>query len=226
MFVQHIVIVKRFLLISVKNPTKSPKMNNKLKLLVVGDPHVGKTSLLLQYVEQTFSERPIATLGVDYKSKNISHNGQDYNLQIWDTAGQERLLALTASYYSAADGILLVYDVTEKDTYDNIKQWLQEIDRYAPLARKVLVGNKIDLNMKKVIDQSMAKDYAETISAPFIETSAKDGRNVADAFQTLVAEIVKRGVASHSEPDVEPIKTVTGKTETKTGNCGKCCIIL
>jgi len=202
-------------------------MTSKLKLLVVGDPHVGKTSLLLQYVEQTFSEKVISTLGgVDYKTKNISYNGQEFNLQIWDTAGQERLLALTASYYSNADGILLVYDVTEKDTYDNIKQWLQEIDRYAPLARKVLVGNKIDMNTKKVVDQSIAKDYADSLPAPFIETSAKDGSNVAEAFQTLVAEIVKRGKNINDNPkEPEPTLGMTNKESNKSSKC-HCCTIL
>jgi len=160
-----------------------------LKILIVGDIGVGKTSLLQRYVDNVFSEQPIYTLGVDFKTKIVDHNGMQYKLLIHDTAGQERYFALTSNFYRDADGIILVYDVTNKDSYENVKQWFQEIGRYGPEARKVLVGNKIDLISEKIIDTGVAKDYADSFPLPFIEASAKSGQNIDDIFKLLLNTI-------------------------------------
>jgi len=168
-------------------------MSTEINLFIAGDPDVGKTSLLQQYLEQTFSEDSKKTNPFhfpDVKTKNIYYNDVEYILKIWDTAEQQRYFRRYNPYRNA-NGILLVYDVTNRDSYENLKQWFQEAGRYAPEASIVLVGNKIDLN-EKVVDFSIAKDFAESFPIPIIETSAKNGRNVAKAFYTLVDAKVKR----------------------------------
>ncbi|KAJ3064821.1 GTP-binding protein of the rab, partial [Rhizoclosmatium hyalinum] len=108
----------------------------------------------------------------------------------WDTAGQERFRTITSSYYRGAHGIIVVYDVTDQDTFNNVKQWLQEIDRYAVEGvNKLLVGNKSDLKDKKVVDFNAAKEFADTLEIPFLETSAKNSSNVEQAFLTMAKQI-------------------------------------
>ncbi len=119
--------------------------------------------------------------------------GKTVKLQIWDTAGQERFRTITSSYYRGAHGIIVVYDVTDKQSFDNVKQWLNEIDRYAnENVNKLLVGNKSDLTEKKVVDYQTAKAFADEIGIPFLETSAKNATNVEQAFMTMAAEIKTR----------------------------------
>ena len=114
-------------------------------------------------------------------------------LQIWDTAGQERFRTITSSYYRGAHGIIVVYDVTDQESFNNVKQWLNEIDRYAnENVNKLLVGNKSDLTAKKVVDYQTAKAFADEIGIPFLETSAKNATNVEQAFMTMAAEIKNR----------------------------------
>ena len=119
--------------------------------------------------------------------------GKTVKLQIWDTAGQERFRTITSSYYRGAHGIIVVYDVTDQESFNNVKQWLNEIDRYAnENVNKLLVGNKSDLTAKKVVDYQTAKAFADEIGIPFLETSAKNATNVEQAFMTMAAEIKNR----------------------------------
>ncbi|KAG2149398.1 ras-related protein rab-1A-like protein, partial [Suillus clintonianus] len=129
------------------------------KLLLIGDSGVGKSCLLLRFADDTYTESYISTIGVDFKIRTIELEGKTVKLQIWDTAeGQERFRTITSSYYRGAHGIIVVYDVTDNDTFTNVKQWLQEIDRYASEGvNKLLVGNKSDLTSKKVVEYSVAK---------------------------------------------------------------------
>ncbi|KAI0244797.1 ras GTPase, partial [Massospora cicadina] len=124
------------------------------------------------------------------KIRTIELEGKTVKLQIWDTAGQERFRTITSSYYRGAHGIIVVYDVTDQDSFANVKQWLQEIERYASEGvNKLLVGNKNDLVDKKVVETDVAKEYADGISVPFLETSAKDATNVERAFLTMAKQI-------------------------------------
>jgi Ras-related protein Rab-1A len=127
------------------------------------------------------------------KIRTLELDGKTVKLQIWDTAGQERFRTITSSYYRGAHGIIVVYDVTDQESFNNVKQWMNEIDRYAnEKVNKMLVGNKCDLTSKKVVQMEDAKSYAETLGIPFLETSAKDSTNVEQAFITMAAEIKAR----------------------------------
>ncbi|KAF4009926.1 hypothetical protein G4228_001048, partial [Cervus hanglu yarkandensis] len=189
------------------------------KLLLIGDSGVGKSCLLLRFADDTYTESYISTIGVDFKIRTIELDGKTIKLQIWDTAGQERFRTITSSYYRGAHGIIVVYDVTDQESYANVKQWLQEIDRYASEnVNKLLVGNKSDLTTKKVVDNTTAKEFADSLGIPFLETSAKNATNVEQAFMTMAAEIKKRmgpGAASGGERpnlkiDSTPVKQAGG----------------
>lgn len=120
-------------------------------------------------------------------------------LQIWDTAGQERFRTITSSYYRGAQGIILVFDCTDMESFNNVKQWLGEIDRYAcENVNKLLVGNKVDLVAGRVVDKNVATEFAESMSIPYIETSAKNASGVEEAFM-LMARAIKDRLASSSD---------------------------
>merc|ERR1712127_647193 len=167
--------------------------DHRFKLLLIGDSGVGKSCLLLRFADDTYTDSYISTIGVDFKIRTVELEGKTVKLQIWDTAGQERFRTITSSYYRGAHGIIVVYDVTDQESFNNVKQWLQEIDRYAcENVNKLLVGNKCDLTNKKVVDYTSAKEYADQLGIPFLETSAKNATNVEQAFMTMAAEIKNR----------------------------------
>ncbi|TFY82289.1 hypothetical protein EWM64_g1720 [Hericium alpestre] len=185
------------------------------KLLLIGDSGVGKSCLLLRFADDTYTESYISTIGVDFKIRTIELEGKTVKLQIWDTAGQERFRTITSSYYRGAHGIIvsttsqimagLSHDPPQVlsdviiDTFTNVKQWLQEIDRYASEGvNKLLVGNKSDLTSKKVVEYSVAKEFADQLSIPFLETSAKSATNVEQAFLTMAKQIKDRFVPVQS----------------------------
>ncbi|ELQ35884.1 GTP-binding protein ypt1 [Pyricularia oryzae Y34] len=141
------------------------------------------------------------------KIRTIELDGKTVKLQIWDTAGQERFRTITSSYYRGAHGICVVYDVTDMDSFNNVKQWLQEIDRYATEGvNKLLVGNKSDMADKKVVDYTVAKEFADSLGIPFLETSAKNANNVEQAFLTMARQIKERmgtTTTNNSKPSVQ-----------------------
>jgi len=171
----------------------NPEYDYLFKLLLIGDSGVGKSCLLLRFADDTYTESYISTIGVDFKIRTIQLEGKVIKLQIWDTAGQERFRTITSSYYRGAHGIIVVYDVTDQVSFNNVKQWMQEIQRYAcDSVCRLLVGNKSDLIEKKMVDTNTAKDYAESMGVPFLETSAKNATNVEQAFMTMASEIKKQ----------------------------------
>jgi len=161
------------------------------KLLLIGDSGVGKSCLLLRFADHTYTESYISTIGVDFKIRTITtRDEKTIKLQIWDTAGQERFRTITSSYYRGAHGIIVVYDVTDQESFNNVKQWLNEIERYAcEKVNKLLVGNKCDLVSKKAVSYEVAKAFADKLDIPFLETSAKAATNVEKAFLTMADEI-------------------------------------
>ncbi|CCF57350.1 hypothetical protein KAFR_0C03580 [Kazachstania africana CBS 2517] len=160
------------------------------KLLLIGNSGVGKSCLLLRFSDDTYTNDYISTIGVDFKIKTIELDGKTVKLQIWDTAGQERFRTITSSYYRGSHGIIIVYDVTDQESFNGVKMWLQEIDRYATSAvLKLLVGNKCDLDGKRMVEYDVAKEFAESNNMPFLETSALDSTNVEEAFLTMARQI-------------------------------------
>ena len=170
----------------------------QIKLLMIGDSAVGKTSLLLRYANDTFSSTFITTIGIDFKIKTVDLDGRRVKLQIWDTAGQERFRTITSAYYRGADGIIMVYDVTSSESFDHVSDWLTEVNRYANEGTcKLLVGNKCDME-DKVVTTEAAKEYADGLGIPFLETSAKNATNVEEAFLTMAGELIRLREASQS----------------------------
>lgn len=201
----------------------NPEYDYLFKLLLIGDSGVGKSCLLLRFADDTYTESYISTIGVDFKIRTIELDGKTIKLQIWDTAGQERFRTITSSYYRGAHGIIVVYDVTDQESFNNVKQWLQEIDRYASEnVNKLLVGNKCDLTTKKVVDYTTAKEYADQLGIPFLETSAKNATNVEQAFMTMAAEIKNRMGPVTSPADNKPNVRINSSTPVKPAGSGCC----
>ncbi|KAJ4748660.1 Ras-related protein Rab-1A [Rhynchospora pubera] len=193
------------------------------KLLLIGDSSVGKSCLLLRFADDSYVDSYISTIGVDFKIRTVDLDGKTVKLQIWDTAGQERFRTITSSYYRGAHGIIIVYDVTEMESYNNVKQWLNEIDRYASdNVCKLLVGNKCDLVDSKVVATETAEAFADSLGIPFLETSAKESINVEKAFLTMSAEI-KRRFASQPTGDKKPTTTVQIKGQPLQQKSSSCC---
>ncbi|KAF9239654.1 GTP-binding protein ypt1 [Melanogaster broomeanus] len=198
------------------------------KLLLIGDSGVGKSCLLLRFADDTYTESYISTIGVDFKIRTIELEGKTVKLQIVSTffwiTGQERFRTITSSYYRGAHGIIVVYDVTDNDTFTNVKQWLQEIDRYASEGvNKLLVGNKSDLTSKKVVEYSVAKEFADQLSIPFLETSAKNATNVEQAFLTMAKQIKDRMGSTSTPAGGAKSSTVTPGQSVQQQQSGGCC---
>ncbi|PFH37078.1 putative small GTP binding protein rab1a [Besnoitia besnoiti] len=170
-----------------------PEYDYLFKLLLIGDSGVGKSCLLLRFADDTYTESYISTIGVDFKIRTIDLDGKTVKLQIWDTAGQERFRTITSSYYRGAHGIIIVYDVTDRESFNNVKNWMMEIDKYAMEGvSKLLVGNKCDLTSKRVVTYEEGKEFADSCNMRFIETSAKNAHNVEQAFHIMAGEIKAR----------------------------------
>jgi Ras-related protein Rab-8A len=149
---------------------------------------VGKTCLLLRYAEDAFSPRFITTIGIDFKLKMVNIDGYIIKLQIWDTAGQERFRTITVSYFKGAQAMMLVYDITERKTFDNISGWMSQINEYADEnVQLILIGNKCESPDRKV-ESDEGQTLASSIGCPFVEVSAKENINVTHAFQIVAKE--------------------------------------
>ncbi len=156
-----------------------------LKIIVVGDAAVGKTSIAGRYTTGKFTSSYKATLGTDIFSKKVKVDGRTVALLIYDTAGQERFRALVERYFRGAIGALLVYDITNRESFENLPTWARQVDRYAENALKLVIGNKSDLKRDRVVDIEEGKGMGKQLGASFIETSAKDGSNIEDVFEQI-----------------------------------------
>ena len=169
----------------------------KFKLIIVGDQAVGKTCMLLKYVDNNFPETHLATIGVEYKNKTIETNKYKVNLQIWDTAGQERFKAITKSFFQNTNGIIFVYDITKRETFQGVKDWIKDSEIYGKYSR-ILVGNKTDLNEQRKVKFDELKEFGLKKKIEVIETSAKNGTNINEVFQKVVDLLI----SSHTEEEL------------------------
>lgn len=136
------------------------------KLLLIGDSGVGKSCLLLRFADDTYTESFISTIGVDFKIRTIDLEGKTVKLQIWDTAGQERFRTITSSYYRGAHGIIVVYDITDAESFSNVRMWLKEVERYGSEGVcKLLVGNKSDLANRRAVEYASGKVYIHMLDS-------------------------------------------------------------
>ena len=212
------------------------------KLLLIGNSSVGKSSLLFRFVENVWDDNFLPTIGVDFvnyiiynfyiynqtqKLKTLEVNGKKVKLQIWDTAGQERFKNITASYYRGGNGILVVYDITDRDSFDNLNSWLIEIEKNASkYIYKLLIGNKCDLESERKVSYQEGKEFAANNGMSFIETSAKADTKVNEAFELLTQDIIKANITKDKKTEKKD-KTVhlssTGENllnqEGKKGCC-------
>lgn len=162
------------------------------KLLLIGDSGVGKTCVLFRFSDDAFNSTFISTIGIDFKIRTIELDEKKIKLQIWDTAGQERFRTITTAYYRGAMGILLLYDITNEKSFDNIKTWIHNIEQHASEdVEKMILGNKCDMEEKRVISKEQGEKLAGEHGVSFMETSAKANINVEEAF-TKIARDIKR----------------------------------
>ncbi|XP_019616789.1 PREDICTED: ras-related protein Rab-37-like isoform X1 [Branchiostoma belcheri] len=172
------------------------------KTILVGDSGVGKTSLLVQFDQGKFLSGSFsATVGIGFTNKVVNVDGAKVKLQIWDTAGQERFRSVTHAYYRDAHALLLLYDVTNKTSFDNIRAWLSEIHEYAQQDVVImLLGNKADMQAERVVKREEGEKLARDFGIAFMETSAKTGLNVELAFMAVAKDLKSRKTRKPNDP--------------------------
>ncbi|KAK6494717.1 ras-related protein Rab-3C [Huso huso] len=196
------------------------------KLLIIGNSSVGKTSFLFRYADDAFTSAFVSTVGIDFKVKTVYKNEKRIKLQIWDTAGQERYRTITTAYYRGAMGFLLMYDITNEESFNAVQDWSTQIKTYSwDNAQVILAGNKCDMEDERVISTERGKQLAEQLGFEFFETSAKDNINVKQTFEQLVDIICDRMSESlETTPAVTAGKPNTKLTENppplQEPNCG------
>ncbi|CAD7942900.1 unnamed protein product [Amoebophrya sp. A120] len=162
-----------------------------IKLLLLGDSAVGKSSLLMRFTEDKFEQNFVITIGVDFRMKTIERGNKKLRVQVWDTAGQERFRTITPAYYRSAMGVVMCYDITDDATFDNVEMWLNNLDQHGSSdVQKILIGNKSDLEEKRKVPKERGFELAAKHKMQFYETSAKTGDFVEDAFNDIADAVV------------------------------------
>ncbi len=207
----------------------SAGLDHVLKILMIGDAGVGKSSILQQFTDGYFSDQQQSTIGVDFKVKMMTVTGPDerpkrVKVTIWDTAGQERFRTLTSSYYRGAQGIILVYDVSRRDTFESLHMWLQEVEQFSMGGGKdvvkLLVGNKID--QERIVDRAMASEWAEEKGMLFMEASAKTKEGIAQVFTEVVQKVLENPILLTNTRPVKKQKTQLGAPPPENSQNGCC----
>jgi Ras-related protein Rab-8A len=188
----------------------------QVRLLMIGDSGVGKTCLMLRYANDSFSPTFITTIGIDFKVKNVDIDGTRIKLQVWDTAGQERFRSITSTYVRGAQGILLVYDVTDRRSFESIRNWISQIETYGDVrVNKILIGNKCDVVGDKAVSTEEGERLAKEFNIPFWECSAKADLNVESSFVGIARAVKDRFEADErgGPASSNPNKRITLKAQ-------------
>lgn len=192
------------------------------KILLIGDSGVGKSSLLLKYVDDNFDRSYISTIGVDFKIKTLMYKNKIIKLQIWDTAGQERFRTVTTSYYRGANGIIVGFDLTNEESFYNVSNWLNEIKTNCCINENkifiIVVGTKSDLVSKRVVNKETIQKFISDTKCTYIETSSLTGQNVEKVFNEMVIDLVNFREDSKNEKRTTvsiKLKPISGKKEDK-----------
>ena len=197
---------------------KEEHIDFKVKIMFIGNSSVGKTSIIKRYSKNIFSTSYISTLGIDFESKNINIDNKTINLQIWDTAGQEKYKVLSKNYYNNSNAFIIVYDITNLESFESVMNWIDQIKENAPEnVKSILLGNKSDLEEKRKISEEEGKNLAKKININFYETSAQNGANIEKAIDNLVKDVINdKNFIKENTPKLDRNKF---KTEKKK----KCC---
>ncbi|CAH0387877.1 unnamed protein product [Bemisia tabaci] len=189
------------------------------KLLIIGDSGVGKTSILFRFSDDAFNTTFISTIGIDFKIKTIELRGKKIKLQIWDTAGQERFHTITTSYYRGAMGILLVYDISDMKSFENVMKWTRNINEHANEdVERMILGNKCDKESERMVTKEMGEQIAREHGIRFMETSAKTNINIEKAFTDLASAILDKTVGREAM-DTSTRIDINRKTEERLNRC-------
>lgn len=192
-----------------------------IKLLVIGDSGVGKSSLLLRFSDDGFTDTYMSTIGVDFKIRTIEIDNKIVKLQIWDTAGQERFRTIVSSYYRGANGVILTYSTTDMDSFSHLDMWRVETERYAPENISVILcGTKSDDKKHRLVSFEEGKNYAEQHNYKFLETSSKSNLNVESIFTEITREVINRGKISIVSTEKMPLIDIKSVEKVKK----KCCV--
>ena len=185
-----------------------------IKILIIGDSTVGKTNFVYKFSEDKFSENYFASTGIELKTTSIQIDGKSIKIQLWDTAGQEKYRAMTKNLYLKSQGIIILFDITNETSFINLKNWMSQIKESCgediPI---LLVGNKIDLEDKRVINKERAMEYANNENIEYIEVSSKTGENINKALTSLLQKILKRDDSNSNFSFTLDAGTVKKKTK-------------
>ena len=201
-----------------------------IKLILVGDSEVGKSTILLNYTENYFCEEMVATIGLENKVKTINIRGLKAKLQIWDTAGQEKFSSLTKGFFRNTDGILLVFDLTNNKSFNNIKKWINEVENNSDnKTKKILVGNKVDMKDNIQVSKNDIDNLCKKKKIKYIEVSGKNNTNVNEAFETLVNLIIDKKsneelIADYGITDQTLSLSSSAINNSTRENKKKCCL--
>lgn len=201
----------------------SGHFDHLFKVLLIGDAGVGKSSILLRFTDDSFEEQMSSTIGVDFRVKTVTLGDKVCKLTIWDTAGQERFRTLTSAYYRGCHGIIIVFDVNERETFEHVQKWLEELELYTTnqSAAKLLVGNKIDLKQRQVTHEE-ATAFARKQAMMYIETSAKTREGIRVTFEEVIQKILDTpALLSETGGSVKGLG-VRVETDSSGSGCGYC----
>ena len=164
-----------------------------VKVIIIGDSGVGKTNIMSKFLKNKFMEESKATVGVEFGSKLFDLNGHKIRAQIWDTAGQEKYKSITGAYFKGSKGALVVYDITQKSTYESLEKWVNDLKSAGdPKITIILIGNKSDLEENRQVSKEQGEEKAKSFGCAFLETSALSGDNIDKAFNMMVKEIFEK----------------------------------
>lgn len=200
---------------------------NLIKLLILGDISVGKSNFLFRFIEDKYIEEHLPTIGFDYKSKIITLPDKSVvKLQIWDTVGQEKFMAINKSLLQKVHGIILLYDITDIDSFEHLDNWFKVIKEVNENANVILVANKCDLDDKRLVSEEEGNKVAKENNISFVEASAKENINITETFVKIAEEILSEAHTksihfNDSESDGKKRKSLSYKKQSKS--CLKCC---
>ena len=207
--------------------TQKPPVDRIYKILLIGESSVGKTSIILRYTENKFDSSGIATCGVDVKCKYVTYENIKIRLDIWDTAGQERFRGLAKNYFRGSNGFILVYDITNKKSFEKLKGWMNDAkEKMEPNSKMIVIGNKKDCQENREVDLDILEDFAEKNEVKTLEVSAKTNEGIDEIFNVMVQDLVKDnnlGILKDDESEMDKtFNSLNSSKVPKKKNTCKC----